>query len=69
MEEILDGVKGYRPAFGNVPAGLGFELLPFFLPKPSLVAVDHLLGDEDDGVIDDFRQDDAPVSDIEFFPH
>jgi hypothetical protein len=69
MEQVLCGIERHGPAFGNVPAGFGFELLPPLFPKPSLVAVDRFLGNEDDGVIDDFRQDDAPVSDIEFFPH
>ncbi|MBE0710977.1 MAG: hypothetical protein IH583_01245 [Candidatus Aminicenantes bacterium] len=69
MEEILCGIKRHGPAFGNVPAGLGFELLPFLLPKPGLIAVDRFLGDENDGVIDDLGQDDAPVSDFELFPH
>jgi hypothetical protein len=69
MEEILGGIKRHGPAFRNVPSGLGFELLPFLLPKPGLVAVDRFLGDENDGVIDDLGQDDAPVGDFELFPH
>jgi hypothetical protein len=69
MEEVLDRIKSHGPAFGYIPAGLGFELLPLLLPKPGLVAVDRFLGDKDDGVIDDFGQDDAPVGDSEFFPH
>jgi hypothetical protein len=69
MEKVLDCVKGLGPAFGNVFARLAFELLPSLFPKPGLIAVDRLLGDEDDGVVDDFGQNDAPVGDIEFLPH
>jgi hypothetical protein len=69
MEEVLDGIKRHRPALGNVPASLGFELLPSFLPEPGLVSVDRLLGDEDDAVIDDLGQNDAPVLDAQLFPH
>jgi hypothetical protein len=69
MEKVLDGLECLGPALGDVAPGLGLELLPPFLPEPGLVSVDRLLGDEDDGVIDDFRQDDAPFFDAELFPH
>jgi hypothetical protein len=54
IEQVLDGVKAHGPAFDDILFGLGFELLPFSLPEPSLVAIHDFLGDKDNGVIDDF---------------
>jgi len=69
MEKVLDGVERLCPAFGDVTLGLSFEPLPPLLPEPGLAPVDHILGDKDDGVIDDLRQDDAPFFDAELSPH
>jgi len=69
MEEVLDGIKRLGPATGDVFFRLGLELLPFLLPEPGLVAVDRLLGDKHNGIIDDLRQNDAPLLESELSPH